>query len=68
MNTNKIKWRKVDADNLPDGQVLALWVPGGFILGHLELYKGKIYCEGDECNVIATHYITETDLLNLEME
>ena len=59
--------KKVDADNLPSREVLALTSVGDLMCGELYIEKGVVWCCSDEgSNVMSiTHYIEQKDLLKL---
>ena len=64
--------KTVDADNLPDGLVLALNESKQGLIGDLYEHRGDVFCddenlEGENCNEIEgiTHYIEQKDLLKL---
>jgi hypothetical protein len=59
--------KKVDADNLPKSEVLALGEEGGMLLGHVaSTYEGMVWCEThEEVLYEITHYIEQKDLIKL---
>ncbi len=68
-----LKWRKIDPENLPEGEVLAKNESDDQLVGFLEkdtiLSKGNILCRCDNTLIVkCTRYITLSDLLGIEME
>lgn len=64
------RWRKVDRDNLPKGDVLARGLEYQFSIGTLSFYNGIISCEDEVGSILpsVTHYIPVSELLTLETE
>lgn len=57
--------KKVDPDNLPEGEVLA-FNESEIHCGYLELYKDGVICELEAvCLERVTHYIETKDLIKL---
>jgi hypothetical protein len=73
--TSDVKWKKIDPNNLPKKDVLALNDGNAIMVGKLELFSTEIdvFCHlvtFSGCVIINnfTHYISLKDLLNLEKE
>ena len=69
-NTATLKWRKIDPDNLPKGEVIALNADNVMVVGDLELKPDNSISCSDTMAFMTncTHYIPMSDLLQLPKE
>lgn len=64
----KMIWKEIDANNLPQEEVLARSEDGKMLIGFLGYISDRLVCDDDSHIIIPRYYITKTELGDLPVQ